>query len=111
MDINRFPFDRHNCQIQLTVASDQEDVILNVSTEMDLDGVPDGFRGHVPFPGVSTTFIPGYSSPVGLTQPLVEFDIVFERDPTFVMNAHVMVGWLLVMLAMCSFCATRRQRL
>ena len=33
----------------------------------------------------------------------MRFPVTFERDPTFVMNAHIMTGWLLVMLAMCSF--------
>jgi hypothetical protein len=108
MVIQRFPFDRHNCRITLTVPTDRNSIILYATHSKILEQWPDGFRARVPSNGVLTSTVPEYKSPVHIEQPLLEFKVEFERDPIFVINAHVMVGWLLVMLAMCSFCETRR---
>jgi len=97
MRIEPYPFDTHVCHIDLTVPTSTSAIVLDGSLGTTLSASPEGFRAVAHNQTVYSMVTRNGN------QSYVTFTYAIERDPTFALNAYVMMGWLLVILAMCAF--------
>ena len=90
MDIGAYPYDRHACFFDVSVAATVDEVRLEGSLGFDVDDGPEGFEEPEP---EGVLHYAESADTKGFESSRVSYELEFRRDPGYVVATYVLVGW------------------
>ena len=98
MNVASYPFDIHQCTLDISVAAENDQIALTPAPgQQDLVDMPESFIGECLKDDVEV--VSGTYTPIGLNQTTVMFKMMFRRTTSFVSSTYILTAFGLNMVS------------